>query len=103
MERCDAGLSFWIVGSGAHENADAPHPLTLLRAGRERPRDGRAAEQRDELAALHSITSSAIASTPAGISRPSMRAVWWLMTSSNLVGCTTGVSADFAPLRMRAA
>jgi hypothetical protein len=39
MERCDAGLSFWIVGSGAHENANAPHPLgRRLRARRERPR-----------------------------------------------------------------
>jgi hypothetical protein len=38
MERRDAGLSFWIVGSGAHENANAPHPLgRLLRARRERP------------------------------------------------------------------
>jgi hypothetical protein len=31
----------------------------LLRPGRNRPRRRRAAEQRDELAALHSITSSA--------------------------------------------
>jgi hypothetical protein len=38
MERCDAGLSYGIVGSGAHENANAPHPLGLLRARRERPR-----------------------------------------------------------------
>src|SRR5215469_9811552 len=53
MERCDAGLSFWIVGSGAHENANAPHPLgRRLRPCRERPR-GRATEQRDELAASH--------------------------------------------------
>ena len=34
-----------------HEHADAPHPLGLLRARRERPRSRRAAEQRDELAA----------------------------------------------------
>src|SRR6266516_6724276 len=39
--------------------ADAPHSLGLLRARNERPRDRRAAEQRDELAAVHSITSSA--------------------------------------------
>ena len=38
MERCDAGLSFWIVGSGAHENANAPHPLgRRLRARHKRP------------------------------------------------------------------
>jgi hypothetical protein len=34
----------------------------LLRPRRARPRDRRTAEQRDELAALHSITSSARAS-----------------------------------------
>jgi hypothetical protein len=44
----------------------------LLRARRQRPGDRRAAEQRNELAAFHhSITSSARASTLAGISRPS--------------------------------
>ena len=36
-------------------------------------------------------------------SRPSALAVLRLMTSSNLVGCTTGRSAGFAPLRMRPA
>ena len=47
----------------------------------------RAAEQRDELAPLHSITSSARASSVGGTSRPSALAVLRLMTSSNLVGC----------------
>src|SRR5262249_23714360 len=42
------------------------HPL--LRARRERPRRRRAAEQSDELAPLHSITSSAKASNLAGAS-----------------------------------
>src|SRR6516162_9900059 len=103
MERCDAGLSFWIVGSGAHENANAPHPLgRRLRARRERPGHRRAPEQRDELAAPHhSITSSALASRAGGTARPSIRAVEALMTSSNLVDCTTGKSAGFEPLRMR--
>jgi len=64
MERRDAGLSFWIVGSGAHENANAPHPLgRLLRVRRERLRCCRAAEQRDELASsqlieLHPVPAS---------------------------------------------
>src|SRR5262249_34589836 len=35
------------------ENANAPHPPALLRARRERPRNRRAAEQRDELASFH--------------------------------------------------
>src|SRR6202051_4827155 len=62
---------------------------------------GRAAEQRDELAPFHSITSSARASTVAGTSRPSALAVLRLITNSYLVGACTGRSAGFSPLRMR--
>src|SRR5262249_5345754 len=54
------GLTFRVGGNG-HEHTDAPHSLALLRAQRERPRR-RTTEQRDELAASHSITSSARAS-----------------------------------------
>src|SRR6266511_2633705 len=43
----------------------------------------------------HSITSSAMASTPGGKVRPSALAVFRLMTNSNLVGCKTGRSAGF--------
>jgi hypothetical protein len=35
-----------------------------------------------------------------GIDRPSALAVLRLMTNSNLVGCTTGKSAGFSPLRI---
>ena len=63
----------------------------------------RAAEQRDELASPHSITSSARASSDGGTASPSARAVFKLMTSSNLVDCTTGKSAGLAPLRTRPA
>src|SRR6516165_3945570 len=103
MERCDAGLSFWIVGSGAHENANAPHPLgRRLRADRERPRDRRAAEQRDELAAFdHSITSSARASSLSGTVRPSALAVFKLITSRSFVTCCTGKSPAASPFRIR--
>ena len=83
------------------KEADPPHLLGLLRALRERPRDRRAAEQRDERAAFHSITSSAATSSLSGTVRPSIRAVEALMTSSNLLACTTGRSAGLAPLRMR--
>src|SRR6266446_7207016 len=48
-ECTDAYWRFWIILTWGHEDADASHPLRLLRARRERPR-GRAAEQRDELA-----------------------------------------------------
>src|SRR5262249_31925747 len=71
----------------------------LLRPRRERPRC-RTAEQSDELAPPHSITSSARASNVGGTSRPSAFAVVRLTTSSNLVGCSTGRSAGFAPRRI---
>src|SRR5262249_40022269 len=64
------------------EDADAPHPLRLLRARRERPRRRRTAEQRDEFAALHSITSSASASILSGTVRPSAFAVLRLIVRS---------------------
>ena len=69
---------------------------------RERPRGRRAAEQRDEIAAFHSITSSARASRVGGMAIPTALAVLRLITSSNLVDCRTGRSAGLAPLRMRA-
>jgi len=49
----------------------------------------------------YSITSSARASSCGGTVRPSAFAVFRLMVSSNLVGCITGKSAGFSPLRMR--
>src|SRR5262245_50213075 len=59
-----------------------------------RPRDRRAADQCDELAPPHhSITSSASASTVGGTSMPSVLTVLRLTTKSNLVGCSTGMSA----------
>ena|SRR5439155_1384108 len=62
----------------------------LLRARRERPCGGSAADQRDEVAPSnltdHSMTSSARASSVGGTSRPSALAVLRLMTSSYLVG-----------------
>src|SRR5262249_34667214 len=44
-------------------------------ARHDRPRDCRGTEQRDELAALHSITSSARSRNDSGIVRPSVLAV----------------------------
>src|SRR5215472_6634065 len=73
----------------------------LLRARRQRPSNRRAAEERNEVAPFHSITASAMASSVGGTSRPSVRAVWRLMTNSNFVACTTGKSAGFSPLRIR--
>src|SRR5215467_3872238 len=55
-----------------------------LRARRERPRRCHAAEQRDERAALHSITSSARASSMGGMASRIAFAVTELTTRSNL-------------------
>src|SRR5829696_9409326 len=54
----------------------------------------------DDLPAPHSITSSARARKVGGMVRPSPRAVLRLMRNSNRVGCSTGKSAGFAPLRI---
>src|SRR5215472_3643973 len=70
-----------------------PHTLALLRTRRERPRRRRTAEQRYECAPLHSITSSARASSVGGTSRPSAFAVLRLMINSSFVVCWTGKSA----------
>src|SRR5262249_3454548 len=82
-----------------HQYADAPPTRVLLRPYRERPR-GRAAEQRDELAAPHSITSSARASSIGGISRPRALAAARLITNSNLSASCTGRSPGFMPFRI---
>src|SRR5262245_38391659 len=76
----------------------------LLTACRKRRSRGRAAEQSDECAALHlrghSITSSALACKVNGTARPSALAVFKFTTSSNLVGCMTGISSGRTPLRI---
>src|SRR5262249_23279581 len=97
----EAGLTIRIVRGLANEHSDPPHLLGLLRPRRERPRGRRAAEQRDERASSHSITSSASDSRLSEILMPSVLAVWALMTSSSLLACTTGRSAGFSPFRIR--
>src|SRR5262249_60282028 len=99
-ERGERSLPDLIVRGCGEEHADAPPGLGLLRARRERP-CRRAAEKRDEVAAPHSITSSAMLSSLSGTVRPSILAVGALMISSNLDACTTGRSAGLGPLRMR--
>src|SRR5215510_4028653 len=72
--------------------ADTERLRRLLRTRCERPSCGRA-KQRDELPPLHSITSSARASSVGGIVKPRAIAVLRLTTSSYLVGACTGRSA----------
>jgi hypothetical protein len=60
-----------------------------------------AAEQRDEIAPLHSITSSARARMVAGTSMRNDFAVLRLTTMWNFVGSITGNSAGFSPFTIR--
>jgi hypothetical protein len=48
----------------------------------------------------HSITLSARSRSACGIARPRALAVFVLIQSSNAVGCSTGSSLGFAPLRI---
>ena len=50
----------------------------------------------------YSITSSAMTRSFRGTVRPSVFAVFRLITKSNFAGCSTGMSAGFSPLRMHA-
>src|SRR5262249_40129644 len=104
----------WSDARGAHDDLASMTPdickawrisnqgkrPTFRVAPPQRPSCRRAAEQRDEIATLHSITSSASASSLSGIWRPSALAVLRLITNSYLVGSTTGRSAGLAPLRI---
>src|SRR6476620_5815120 len=83
------------------ENADATDLRAPLCDGSERPCRRANADQGDELAPDHSITSSARPSSAGGISRPSTLAVLRLTTKSYFVGFCTGRSPGFSPLRMR--
>src|SRR6516164_9643477 len=89
-ERYDARLTFRLVSAVVHQHADAAHSAGLLRARRERHRSRCTAYDCNELAPLHSITSSAVESSVGGIVTPSAFAVLRLITNSNLVGCSTG-------------
>jgi hypothetical protein len=66
------------------QHADAPHALALLRSRHDRPHHRRAADQRDEPAPFHSITSSARSKNVSGIARPSALTVVRLMTKLEL-------------------
>src|SRR5262249_45517724 len=71
----------------------------LLRLRRERPRR-RAAAERDELAPLPPITSSARVRSMGGTARPMAFAAFKLITSSSCVGNSIGSSAGVAPLKI---
>src|SRR5262249_25622047 len=79
-------VSDGIFWRPAAEKSDHRHRW-LLRARSERPCRCRAAEQRDERAAFHSITSSARADKGSGTVMPSALAVLRLMTNSAFTDC----------------
>src|SRR5262249_52265913 len=89
-----------LLGESAERKKDfseiSAYRNSITRRGNRR----HAAEQRYERASLHSITSSARTSRVGGISIPTALAVLRLITNSNLVGCWTGRSAGFSPLRI---
>src|SRR4026207_1700051 len=79
--------------------------LRLLREGIKGKRKERGAKRQHDSYCLtfncpHLITRSALASTFGGIARPICLAVFKLITSSNLFGCSTGRSAGLAPFRV---
>src|SRR6516162_3907710 len=85
-------------GPERHYQSYRPRRITLRPCD---PRNGGTAQQGDELAPPHSITSSAVASIDCGMVRTIAFAVLRFMTSSYLVGACTGISAGFSPFRMR--
>src|SRR6516164_5141420 len=95
----NTGTKFQFVPS-AHQHRDAPFPLWPLCPCCERPCGDYSAGERDELASLHSITSSARASNVGGMVKSSALAAVRLISSSNLVGNSIGKSPGLAPLRI---
>jgi hypothetical protein len=86
--------------AGRRTAQEADHRRRLLLGAKGARRRHPTAKQQHKLAAPHSMTSSARARIDCGITSPSAFAVLRLITSSNLVGCSTGRSAGLAPLRI---
>src|SRR5262249_56028591 len=108
-ERCPHGLSQnarecipRAAGRRGYHDGDRARWIGL-RARGQRPRERRATEQRDELGAPPSITSSARAGSVGGTSRPGAVAGLRLMSSWTFGTCGTGKSAAFSPVSVRPA
>jgi hypothetical protein len=82
---------FAVLKSSRSANEAGPHSIEEARPRMYGDPDAKA---------NHWITSSARASTDCGIVMPRAVAVLRLMTSSNLVGCSTDRSPGFVPLRI---
>src|SRR5438067_4590136 len=86
LECCDADERLRIALGKRHQHSDDSHSAGRLRRDPLRPKESGARSSNNELPPLHSITSSARASSEGGMARPSDLAVLRLITNSNLVG-----------------
>src|SRR5262245_63873829 len=84
------------IAQARQHDADAIDASGFLPLSDERPRR-RAADERDEIAALHSMTSLAVICMISGTAKPIALAVLRLITRSNFVGCSMGRSPGFVP------
>src|SRR6516165_10141400 len=91
---------FALLGWNGKHITYSPDLARLLRSGTKGRRHSSTVNYAYEAAPSHSTTSSARPSTDGGIVRPSVLAVFRLITSSNVVGCSTGKSAGLAPRRI---
>src|SRR5262249_42819373 len=108
--RCARQIGRGKAASGRATVSDQPGSASVVLADTRNHRDidaagarnqrAHAADERDERAPPHSITSSARASSVAGMLRPSAFAVIRFTIRSNLVGCWTGRSVGLAPRRI---
>ena len=82
------------------QKADARDFVGGVCARRERAGQSDGGEEKGVSGLSHRITSSARNSSSGGIVIPSALAVLRLITSSNFVGCSTGILPGLAPLRI---
>src|SRR5262245_42852509 len=83
------------------QNTDAPYPVLRLCEHGERGAKGARSHCEEQWPARrHSITRSARTRIDRGIVRPRALAVLRLITSSNVLACSTGKSPGLAPLRI---
>jgi len=87
-------------GRAGTEPTDPVHFRRLLRFGDKRRHEDTQGKRDAEHACCHWSTSSAWKSSVGGIVRPRALAALRLMTSSNLMGRSTGRSAGVAPFRI---
>src|SRR5262249_3703248 len=98
--RSGSFTSLWLLRSTVRMSASHPKATESLRSSEMTLSATSGPEQVQQTEQAYSITSSAMASTPGGMARPSALAVPRLSTSSNLLDWKTGKSAGFAPLRI---